>query len=63
MQEDEAKLKPGTDKHIAFQCLKEAGAGGLNVNQIIDAAQQNGVSNLDENSKRVIQYVRPAWPQ
>ena len=56
-QEEEAKLKPGTDKHIAFQCLKDAGAAGLNITQIIDAAKQNGVKDLDENSKRVIQYV------
>ncbi len=57
VQEEEAKLKPGTDKHIAFQCLKDAGAAGLNITQIIDAAKQNGVKDLDENSKRVIQYV------
>ena len=60
VQEEEAKLKPGTDKHIAFQCLKDAGAGGLNITQIIDAAKQNGVKDLDENSKRVIQYVSDA---
>ena len=57
VQEEEAKLKPGTDKHIAFQCLKDAGAAGLNITQIMDAAKQNGVKDLDENSKRVIQYV------
>ena len=60
VQEEEAKLKPGTDKHIAFQCLKDAGAAGLNITQIIDAAKQNGVKDLDENSKRVIQYVSHA---
>ncbi|CAL5227755.1 g10774 [Coccomyxa viridis] len=57
VEEEEAKLKPGTDKHIAFQCLKDAGAAGLNITQIIDAAKQNGVKDLDENSKRVIQYA------
>ena len=56
-QEEEAKLKPGTDKAIAFQALKQAGAAGLNINQIIELAKQNGVTNLDENSKRVIQFV------
>ena len=57
LQEEEAKIKPGTDKHIAFQALKEAGSGGLNVDQIMEAAKQSGITDLDDNSKRVIQYV------
>lgn len=59
LQEEEAKLKPGTDKHIAFQCLKDAGAAGLNVNQIMEAAKQSGIKDLDDNSERVIQFVSP----
>ena len=57
LQEEEAKIKPGTDKHVAFQALKEAGSGGLNVDQIMEAAKQSGITALDDNSKRVIQYV------
>ncbi|CAK0750991.1 hypothetical protein CVIRNUC_002033 [Coccomyxa viridis] len=57
VEEEEAKIKPGTDKHVAFQALKEAGSGGLNVDQIMEAARQSGITALDDNSKRVIQYA------
>lgn len=58
MQEEEKRYRPGTNKYIAFQVLKEAGPKGLTVPQIMEASRQAGMKEFDETAKRVIQFVR-----
>ncbi len=59
-QEDEARFRPGTNKWVAFKVLREAGAGGLSVPQIMARSKQAGLKQWDDNAKRIIQFVRSA---
>lgn len=61
-QETEARLKPGTIKHCALQVLKDAGARGMAIDDIMAAVSAQGLRQWDANSKRVVQFVSAfAW--
>ena len=62
-QEDEARFRPGTNKWVAFKVLREAGAEGLSVPQIMARSKQAGLKQWDDNAKRIIQFVRPCRPR
>ena len=62
MQEEEKRYRPGTNKYIAFQVLKEAGPKGLTVPQIMEASARAGMKDFDDTAKRVIQFVRGLPP-
>ena len=57
LQEEEERLKPGTHKSILFLILKEAGADGMNVQQMVDAAKQRGLKEYDGSNRKVLSEV------
>ena len=61
MQEAEARLKPGTIKHCALTVLRDAGARGMPIDDIMAAVATAGLRQWDANSKRVVQFVRPPF--
>jgi len=62
-QEDEARFRPGTNKWVAFKVLREAGASGLSVPQIMERSKKAGLKQWDDNAKRIIQFVRGPAPR
>lgn len=59
-QDDEAKFREGTKKHICFSLLKEAGPQGLSIANLMEKARESGASGdwaNNETSRRVLQYV------
>jgi hypothetical protein len=63
LQEDEARFRPGTNKWVAFKVLREAGAAGLSVPQIMERSKKAGLKQWDDNAKRIIQFVRGPAPR
>ena len=57
LQEEEERLKPGAHKSILFLILKEAGADGMNVQQMVGAAKQRGLKEYDGSNRRVLSEV------
>jgi hypothetical protein len=62
VQEAEARLKPGTIKHCALTVLRDAGARGMPIDDIMAAVASAGLRQWDANSKRVVQFVRFLCP-
>ncbi|BDA46316.1 probable Bromodomain adjacent to zinc finger domain protein 1A at N-terminal half [Coccomyxa sp. Obi] len=62
VEEEEKRYRPGTNKYIAFQVLKEAGPKGLTVPQIMEASRNAGWKEFDETAKRVIQFALASDP-
>ena len=60
-QEAEARLKPGTIKHCALTVLRDAGARGMPIDDIMAAVAAAGLRQWDANSKRVVQFVCPPF--
>lgn len=60
MQEEEARLKPGTTKHAAFMVLKACGGTeGLTTEGIIRQATERGIkTDWPEGGKRNLYHVR-----
>lgn len=58
MQEEEARLRPGTNKAIIFQVLKQAGIGGMTVQQIKETAEAQGLKRFDDTYKSSLSSVR-----
>ena len=57
LQEEEERLKPGTHKSILFPILKAAGADGMNVQQMVDAAMQRGLKEYNGSNRKVLSEV------
>lgn len=62
-QDEEARLKAGTIKHCALTVLKDAGAHGMAIDDIMTAIATAGLRQWDSNSKRVVQFVSIQTPQ
>ncbi len=57
-QDEATRLKAGTIKHCALTVLKDAGARGMAIDDIMAAIAAAGLRQWDANSKRVVQFVR-----
>ena len=57
MQEEEERLKPSTKKGIVFRVLRSVGSAGMEIAQIVEAAQQHSEWARVEADKKVIAKV------
>lgn len=57
LQEEESKMKPGTNKEAIFKVLKEAGHEGFSLQQIVDTARTRGLKDFKDTQKNMIVTV------
>ena len=55
-------MKPGSNKDVAFRVLKEAGPGGLTIQQIMDAAKQKELKDFTDSSRGSLSSVSHHLP-
>ncbi|KAK9843370.1 hypothetical protein WJX74_011107 [Apatococcus lobatus] len=57
LEEEQAKLKPGTHKAAAFEVLRVAGPEGLTVQETLAAGRNAGLKDWDDSSRRMVQFA------
>lgn len=62
MQEEEQRIKPGTNKAVIFAVLKQVGAKGMSVADIMRAAAQQGLREFTDNQKGAVSAVCHPFP-
>ena len=59
MQEEEERFRPGTNKAVSLQVLKDAGVEGMSLGDIMDVSQSRGLKDWEPGAKRILQFVSP----
>lgn len=59
MQEEEARLRPGSKKAIVFETLKVVGSGGVSVVNLLQAVRQHREWSEAEGDKKILHMVTP----
>ena len=57
MQEEEGRFKPSTKKGIVFRVLRSVGSAGMEIAQIVVAAQQHSDWATGEADKKAVAKV------
>lgn len=57
VQEEEERFRPGTNKAVSLQVLKDAGVEGMSLGEIMEVSQQRGLKDWEPGAKRILQFV------
>ena len=57
LQEEEERFRPGTNKAVSLQVLKDAGIEGMSLGEIMDVSQSRGLKDWEPGAKRILQFV------
>ena len=57
LQEEEERFRPGTNKAVSLQVLKDAGSEGMSLGEIMDVSQSRGLKDWEPGAKRILQFV------
>lgn len=57
LQEEEERFRPGTNKAVSLQVLKDAGVEGMSLGEIMDVSQSRGLKDWEPGAKRILQFV------
>ena len=59
VQEEEERFRPGTNKAVSLQVLKDAGPQGMSLGDIMEVSQARGLKEWEPGAKRILQFVSP----
>ena len=57
VQEEEDRFRPGTNKAVSLQVLKDAGQQGMSLGHIMEVSQARGLKEWEPGAKRILQFV------
>ena len=57
VQEEEERFRPGTNKAVSLQVLKDAGTQGMSLGDIMEVSQARGLKEWEPGAKRILQFV------
>ena len=57
VQEEEERFRPGTNKAVSLQVLKDAGSQGMSLGDIMEVSQARGLKEWEPGAKRILQFV------
>lgn len=57
VQEEEERFRPGTNKAVSLQVLKDAGHQGMSLGNIMEVSQARGLKEWEPGAKRILQFV------
>ncbi|DBB13479.1 TPA: hypothetical protein ACH3X3_000533 [Trebouxia sp. C0006] len=57
LEEEEERFRPGTNKAVSLQVLKDAGVEGMSLGEIMEVSQSRGLKDWEPGAKRILQFA------
>ncbi|DBA92727.1 TPA: hypothetical protein ACH3X1_002933 [Trebouxia sp. C0004] len=57
LEEEEERFRPGTNKAVSLQVLKDAGVEGMSLGDIMQVSQSRGLKDWEPGAKRILQFA------